>query len=342
MGICPPKAEYSRPVFNNLTINQQISLKISDKTHKNRPKLLQFTLKPAELHLSGTLSQQYFSIKYSGVVLPGQDPNNFHSKSCQDTIFIRTIDDVLIAGLFDGHGENGQSIVNFCVSYMTAYIQLHFSAYQDDLKTFLNLLITSCDTQLRTCSEIDTKTSGTTAICLIIKNNLLFIASVGDSRGILANSYTEPLNATNLNNPYKINVEVNRNLGFKNLTVDQKPDLECEKKRILDCGGKVQRSVNKFGQFAGPFRVWKQSGGVPGLAMSRSIGDEVGKEIGVIAEPICEVVELKSGLDLFLIIASDGIWDVIDSQEAVNYVECFRNICTYDAIPKDNIYVSHK
>ena len=157
----------------------------------------------------------------------------------------------------------------------------------------------------------------------------------------MANTYSEALSlSSSLQNPYRRNFEVKRQIGFRALTVDQKPELESEKRRILECGGKVHRMTDQYGQFIGPFRVWKQSGGVPGLAMSRSIGDCIAKECGVSAEPICEKVELRPGLDLFLLIASDGLWDAMDSQEAVNYVESFRSHCTNNAVPSDIIDVN--
>jgi len=66
----------------------------------------------------------------------------------------------------------------------------------------------------------------------------------------------------------------------------------------------------------GPVRVWLQDEDVPGLAMTRSIGDGIAKDIGVTAEP-----EIKSYFitdeDKFLLVASDGIWEYI-SNDKVN------------------------
>ena len=48
--------------------------------------------------------------------------------------------------------------------------------------------------------------------------------------------------------------------------------------------------------------------------MSRSFGDEVAASVGVIAEP--EVTEyLLTKNDKFLIMATDGIWEFMSSQE---------------------------
>ena len=35
----------------------------------------------------------------------------------------------------------------------------------------------------------------------------------------------------------------------------------------------------------GPYRVWLKNENVPGLAMSRSVGDRVAHSVGVISEP---------------------------------------------------------
>lgn len=70
----------------------------------------------------------------------------------------------------------------------------------------------------------------------------------------------------------------------------------------------------------GPARVWRHSYGLgPGLAMSRSIGDHAVAEIGVFAEP--EITETGITVeDKCIILASDGVWEFISSQEAVSIV----------------------
>ena len=56
-----------------------------------------------------------------------------------------------------------------------------------------------------------------------------------------------------------------------------------------------------------------------GLAMARSIGDYAVKEVGVIPEP--DIVEhVIRDVDKFMILASDGVWEFISSQEAIDIV----------------------
>jgi serine/threonine protein phosphatase PrpC len=65
----------------------------------------------------------------------------------------------------------------------------------------------------------------------------------------------------------------------------------------------------------GPARVWLRSANVPGLAMSRSMGDTVGKAAGVTSAPFKAVYVLQPH-DRTLLLASDGLWDWVPNDEA--------------------------
>ena len=55
----------------------------------------------------------------------------------------------------------------------------------------------------------------------------------------------------------------------------------------------------------------------PGLAMSRSFGDKLGKDIGVIAEPLIVEYNLNKTVK-YIVIASDGIWEYMNNQQVMN------------------------
>ncbi len=81
--------------------------------------------------------------------------------------------------------------------------------------------------------------------------------------------------------------------------------------RILSYGGRVFEW--------GVPRVWMKDVDMPGLAMSRSLGDIAAETVGVFAEPeLSEVVLGKN--DKFIVWASDGVWEFISSQEAVDII----------------------
>lgn len=97
------------------------------------------------------------------------------------------------------------------------------------------------------------------------------------------------------------------------------------------------RLQDETGVPLGPFRVWFADTWAPGLAMSRAIGDALAKEcvrrvllpnvcawslrprVGVVAEPQHSSVVLTPA-DRFLLLASDGVWEFVTPQQAVDLV----------------------
>ncbi|KAE8683444.1 putative protein phosphatase 2C 11 [Hibiscus syriacus] len=125
------------------------------------------------------------------------------------------------------------------------------------------------------------KDAGSTASTAVLLGDRLLVANVGDSR-----------------------VVASRSGSAVPLSVDHKPDRSDERQRIEDAGG--------FIIWAGTWRV----GGV--LAVSRAFGDKLLKPY-VVAEPEIQEEEIV-GVD-FIIIASDGLWNVVSNQDAVASVQ---------------------
>lgn len=57
-------------------------------------------------------------------------------------------------------------------------------------------------------------------------------------------------------------------------------------------------------------RVWLHNSNLPGLAMTRSMGDKVGVQAGVIGEPELHEYDITID-DRYLVIASDGVWEYL-------------------------------
>jgi serine/threonine protein phosphatase PrpC len=97
--------------------------------------------------------------------------------------------------------------------------------------------------------------------------------------------------------------------------------------RIRKCNGRIEQSRlqtgamtglrSSAGMFYGPKRVWLKTQQVPGLAMTRSIGDMAATSVGVTAEPEIKVYPNLSPADKFIVIASDGIWDRLSNEEVM-------------------------
>ena len=73
-------------------------------------------------------------------------------------------------------------------------------------------------------------------------------------------------------------------------------------------------------QFFGPKRVWLKHKQVPGLAMTRSLGDLVAKTVGVTYEPEIMVLPNLTKSNKFIVIGSDGLWDRIPNDEVTRIV----------------------
>ena len=61
-------------------------------------------------------------------------------------------------------------------------------------------------------------------------------------------------------------------------------------------------------------RVFKVNGDSPGLAMTRSLGDKVGREAGIIHVPEVLQFEIEED-DKFIVIGSDGIWEYLQNDK---------------------------
>jgi hypothetical protein len=108
------------------------------------------------------------------------------------------------------------------------------------------------------------------------------------------------------------------------LSFDHTPDREEEGARIVRLGGRVEKWDLHD---TGVERVWLSDARVPGLAMTRSFGDSIVKEIGVIAVPEVYAVPLCAA-DRFVILASDGVFDFITTPEVVAIVARMRDSAT--------------
>jgi integrin-linked kinase-associated serine/threonine phosphatase 2C len=204
--------------------------------------------------------------------------------------------------VFDGHGSSGKEASNAACDNFQQFFEKRLEEIKrlkEDKKRdiFLKKTFKFCETKLKV-SGIDYSNSGSCCIAIFLQGNGCTIANLGDSRAVLFRRTPKDMLAIELSH-------------------DHKPTRKDEKERILRKGGKVERLKNN-GEFVGPYRVWADEEG-PGIAMSRTLGDLQGKKIGLISEPELSHIELKPG-DKFIVIASDGVWDVMNSAEVVGFI----------------------
>jgi serine/threonine protein phosphatase PrpC len=238
--------------------------------------------------------------EYSGVSKKGHAPYNPRKKN-QDAL-IMTDDpqtNSLVLCVLDGHGEHGDGVSQTFRDQLIPEMFNH-PAWATDLKTATADAIAKVERNLLRNYRIDSEFSGTTLSMAIVRGNHVTGVNVGDSRVILGK-------------------EENGRMVAQDITFDHKPDTPAEKERILAHGGRVF-AVEYDDGIDGPPRVWLGHMDIPGLAMSRSLGDVVAHSAGVISEPEFTEYELNPVTDKFLVIATDGLWEFVENSETVEMV----------------------
>lgn len=201
-------------------------------------------------------------------------------------------------GVMDGHGEHGHKVAQFIMDRLP--ICLAKQDLKGDTEKAIFDGVKKVVSNLKTQSNINCAFSGTTCVFAVQKDKRLYVANLGDSRCVLARQEGSGAKAIDLSD-------------------DQKPENPLEKARIIKAGGRVEPLPGPPGEDCGPPRVWLKEVDVPGLAMSRSIGDDVSQTVGVLSIPEIKQHELQDN-DILAIWASDGVWEFISSQEAIDLV----------------------
>jgi len=176
----------------------------------------------------------------------------------------------------------------------------------DGIETGIKAGFLRLDEQLRDLPEVATgeDKSGSTAVCAMVSPSRVFFANCGDSRAAFSRGGEVLLS-----------------------TLDHKPGNPEEKKRIQDAGGSVM--------------IQRVNGS---LAVSRALGDFEYKNVPgrgpceqlVSPEPEVFVQQRDPACDEFLVLACDGIWDVMTNEELCDFVrdrmrltDDLTEICNY-------------
>ncbi|KOH00041.1 Protein phosphatase 2C 2 [Saccharomyces pastorianus] len=197
-------------------------------------------------------------------------------------------DHIALYGIFDGHG--GAKVAEYCGNRIMDILLEQKSFQKGDLPRALIDTFLHTDVKLLQDPIMKNDHSGCTATSMLVSKsqNLLVCANSGDSRTVLA-------------------IDGNA----KALSYDHKPTLASEKSRIVAADGFVEMDrVNG------------------NLALSRAIGDfefksntRLGPEEQIVT-CVPDIIEhtLDYDRDEFVILACDGIWDCLTSQDCVDLV----------------------
>lgn len=196
---------------------------------------------------------------------------------------------VLVSAVFDGH--RGPEASTYLASNFERLLKKYWSQSESPSQLLCAALAEAEREFELVCKRQNTYTTkarfpGSTALCMILCNNKLTIANIGDSRAILCRH----------GKPYP-------------LSHDQVADRRDERLRI-QASGHVAR------QHDGEWRV-----GPVGLAVTRSIGDTDMKAQGIIAEPEMTDTQICPNSDSFAVIATDGVWDTMTGEDVIQVIQ---------------------
>ncbi|KAI3769064.1 hypothetical protein L6452_00160 [Arctium lappa] len=250
--------------------------------------------------------------------------------------FNSTNEEAVFCGVFDGHGPYGHMVARKIRDSLPVLLSTHWKTTSDSgngnangnthdeeeeeeedtwcqesevgekervpekylsLKKSILKAFRLMDMELKTHPLIDCFCSGSTAVALIKQAQDLIIGNLGDSRAVLATRDDD--NA----------------LVAVQLTVDLKPNLPREAARIQQFKGRVF-ALQDEPEVA---RVWLPNSDSPGLAMARAFGDFCLKDFGLISVPDVYYHHITDK-DKFVVLATDGVWDVLSNKEVVDIV----------------------
>nr|CAD7445282.1 unnamed protein product [Timema bartmani] len=197
--------------------------------------------------------------------------------------------------VYDGHG--GHEVAQYCAQSFPEYIKQRETFQKGDYIQALKESFLGFDETLATPEVVtvlkriaDSKDdSGCTAVVALLKDQELYVANAGDSRCVVC-----------------------RKGEAIEMSLDHKPEDDVEMERIVKAGGKVTGDGRVNG----------------GLNLSRALGDHAYKqsenlpaeEQMITALPDVRTLMINPDEDEFMILACDGIWNSLSSQEVVDFV----------------------
>ncbi|GER45036.1 protein phosphatase 2c [Striga asiatica] len=193
-------------------------------------------------------------------------------------------------GVYDGHG--GSQVADYCRDRLHGALAEELKNHENETANGMkNTRQAQWEEVFKSCflkvdeeivgdginDPIAPQTVGSTAVVAVVCSSHIIVANCGDSRAVLY-----------------------RGKEAIPLSVDHKPTREDEYDRIVGCGGMIMQ--------------WNGLRVLGVLAMSRSIGDKYMKP-WIIPDPEVMLVP-RAKEDECLVLATDGLWDVMSNEEA--------------------------
>ena len=210
----------------------------------------------------------------------------------EDRCTVLSTPGLVVAGMFDGH--NGDAAAEHCRQHLVRALHASLASQSrvDDAAMAAALATTFPTLHDSFVTSLEADQSGCTALAAVCTQGAIHVANAGDCRCVLWRAHA----ASGTHELVSLNVQHNAGL----------PD---EARRIEAAGSSVSLCSDGKRRVAGVIEV------------TRCIGDQPLRQHGLISEP--EVRSLvKSPADVALVLATDGLWDVIPDERVLH---CLRN-----------------
>lgn len=245
---------------------------------------------------------------FCGLVYSFSRPNQ------DDYFYVATSDGYQLVGMFDGHGRDGHKLAATVRNRMLRHLVSALpSADSDRSKQRLNVktrlvlreAFNLAQQELDALDGVDTALSGVAACLLVInrKRQLLYAASVGNVRCILAEALEDAEGKSRRK----------QKLTVVPFTEDHTLESRKERRRVEKTDAEVLPARS------GKLRLFVRGEEWPGIPLTRCLGNAIAHRLGVTMAADIEGKDLKETMH-FLVVATDGIWGVLQEQEVVDMV----------------------
>ena len=229
-------------------------------------------------------------IKINSCTFTGLSPLKNIPKINQDNYlvennFLKRKEHFLLS-ISSGHGSYGHLISKYICKNILSKIE---NLTEENIKQ--SYILTN--KALLTESNIDCTLSGASLSTIIITPEKIISANVGNCTGILAQYENGEYSTIKLTKDHNIK-EIN------------------EMKRILNNGGTIKTED----------KIYIKNSDIPGINITRSFGDKLGRGIGILDLPYIKSYYFK-GNEKFILLATNGIWKFIDPDEGVKIIKTF-------------------
>lgn len=299
------------------------------------------------------------SLNYAFSEIPGWRVDMEDAVACHSPLLTSAENDgdaISLFGVFDGHGDGGfasQFLAReFACTFLHHYRGNH-TISSDMMNTSSESLVTvssSTDADviecewyqaaiLQTCLDLDEqlrvhpgrlRNGGSTAIVCLVTSRFIITANVGDCRAILVDQTTAQ--ESTISSAKAIP-----------LSVDHKPDLPRESERAVKAGLMVMPDIFRepsYGthnaaipeesndSFTTIWKIQLNEEGTDRIAVSRAFGDFEYKandalareEQALVCTPEFTTQKRTTTASSLLVMACDGIWDVVSNEECASFI----------------------